>query len=265
MPTAWPKGEVVLKNVLDGTALGQIESIWVYLSDGPKAQLPIGMKSQSIPLIPTSEAIIYRNFIEGAGTRAIGVGYPEKVNLAFDANNLRLALIWHGAFIDASRHWNGRGDGFEPPLGDNILPLPNGPTFATLASETDPWPTKNARELGQQFKGYRLTPNNRPTFLYQMGEVSVEDVPNAILDKSGAHFRRTFSLQGSAENLYLRAAVGDKIEAIGDGWYRVNNEWKLRIDATAAPRIRPAGGKMELIVPVRWQGNSASIVQEYVW
>ena len=41
--------------------------------------------------VPFEEAIIYRNFIEGAGTRAIGVGYPEKLNLAFDANEMRLA------------------------------------------------------------------------------------------------------------------------------------------------------------------------------
>ena len=63
-----------------------------------------------IELVATNEAIIYRNFIEGAGTRAIGVGYPEKANLAFDANELRLARIWQGSFIDASRHRTGRKD-----------------------------------------------------------------------------------------------------------------------------------------------------------
>lgn len=265
MPTAWPKGEVSLPAILDGKAINQIEGIWVYLSDGPKAQLPVGMKPQAIPLIPTTEAIIYRNFIEGAGTRAIGVGFPEKVNLAFDANNLRLAMIWHGAFIDAGRHWNGRGEGFEGPLGDNILPLPNGPSFASLASETDAWPTKSARDLGQQFKGYKLTPDNRPTFLYQVGDVLIEDMPNSVVDKSSSHLRRTFTLQGNAETLYLRAAVGDKIEALDQGWYRINNEWKVRIEANAVPRIRPAGGKMELLVPVRLNGGKTKVVQEYMW
>ena len=74
---------------------------------------------------PTTEPIIYRNFIEGAGVRAIGVGYPEEINLAFDANNMRLAMIWRGSFMDASRHWTGRGQGFEPPLGDDIITLSN--------------------------------------------------------------------------------------------------------------------------------------------
>ena len=75
--------------------------------------------------MPDKEAIIYRNFIEGSGSRAIGVGYPEKANLAFDANELRLALIWQGEFIDAARHWTDRGAGFEPPLGENVLHLPS--------------------------------------------------------------------------------------------------------------------------------------------
>jgi cytochrome c2 len=264
MPTAWPKGEVLLKNVVDGKALNQIEAIWVYLSDGKKAQLPVGMKPQSIPLVPESDAIIYRNFIEGAGTRAIGVGYPEKVNLAFDANNLRLAMIWHGAFMDASRHWNGRGEGFEPPLGDNVLHLPVGPSFAILAGENDAWPAKSAKELGQQFKGYKLTPDNRPTFMYRVGNVTVEDAPDGVADKE-SHLRRVLTFEGTADNLYYRAAVADKIEPLGDGWYRLNNEWKMRIESAAPPRVRTTGTKVELLVPIRFEGMKARIVQEYVW
>jgi cytochrome c553 len=265
MPAAWPKGEVVLQNVLGGKALNQIEGIWVFLSDGSKAQLPVGMKSQSIPLAAAGEAIIYRNFIQGAGTRGIGVGFPEKVNLAFDANDLRLAMIWQGAFIDASRHWNGRGEGFEPPLGDNILPLPAGPSFAVLASEGDTWPTKSARELGQQFKGYKLTPDNRPTFLYTVNGVAIEDAPDGIAGKEAPIIRRTITLHGATESLYYRAVVGDKVEAIGDGWYRINNEWKTRIEASASPRLRRAGAKTELLMSIQFEMGKARITQEYVW
>ena len=65
-----------------------------------------------------------------AGTRAIGVGYAEKLNLAFDAESCRLAMLWHGGFIDAARHWSARGAGFEKPLGDKVLHLPPGPAIA---------------------------------------------------------------------------------------------------------------------------------------
>src|SRR5690606_9537014 len=100
-------------------------------------------------------------FIEGAGPRAIGVGYPEKVNLAFDANQLRLALIWQGAFIDASRHWIDRGVGFQPPLGDNVLKLPDGVPLAALTDEAAPWPAQPAKELGYRFLGRLRRPGSR--------------------------------------------------------------------------------------------------------
>ena len=97
MPDAWPGiGEDSLLKILDGKKQTQIQAVWNYLSDGPRARTPVGVITQSMELIPTFEPIIYRNFIEGAGPRAIGVGYPEQMSLAFDANDLRLAMIWQG-------------------------------------------------------------------------------------------------------------------------------------------------------------------------
>src|SRR5262249_39714492 len=153
-----------------GQAATQVEAIWQYLKDGDQAQLPVGLNKQSIPLVPEKNAILYRNFIQGAGTRAMGVGYPEKVNLAFDANDLRLSMLWQGGFIDAARHWTDRGAGFEGPLGDNILHLHAGTAFAILARPETAWPTTPAKEQGYRFLGYRLTPDDRPTFLYGFGD-----------------------------------------------------------------------------------------------
>src|SRR5262249_25521297 len=77
-PAAWFNGQSPLPEYLGGTADGQIEGIWLYLSDGTKAQRPPGTGKHFVPLIPDKTAIIYRNFLQGAGPRAIGVGYPEK-------------------------------------------------------------------------------------------------------------------------------------------------------------------------------------------
>ena len=145
--------KVAVETIYDGDTLKQVESIWLYLSDGPGAAVPYGLGREPIPLVAEKTPVLYRNFIQGAGSRAIGVGYPEKANLAFDANDLRLALIWQGAFIDASKHWVGRGVGYEGPLGDNILALPAGPGFAPLASESLEWPKKTAKELGEHGSG----------------------------------------------------------------------------------------------------------------
>ncbi|HZT81541.1 MAG TPA: hypothetical protein VFA26_15045, partial [Gemmataceae bacterium] len=264
MPAAWPMGKTFYPDLLDGKTATQIEAIWVYLKDGKSARPPVGLGKQSIPLIPTTSAILYRNFIQGAGTRAIGVGYPEKANLAFDANELRLALIWQGAFIDAARHWTDRGAGSEGPLGDNVLKLHGGAPFAVLSKSDAAWPTTAPKEMGYRFKGYRLTPDDRPTFLYTFGGVKVEDFPNAVAGKEPS-LRRALTLTAARppEGLYFRAAVGSKIEPAGDGWYRIDG-WKMRVEG-GTPQVRQAGGKAELLVPVRFTDGRAKIVQEFVW
>jgi hypothetical protein len=216
--------------------------------------------------VPTTEAIIYRNFIQGAGPRAIGVGYPEKAHLAFDANDVRLAMIWQGAFMDARRHWTGRGEGFEPPMGDNVLHLPAGAAFAVLSQPEEPWPTTPAKTQGYRFLGYRLSDDQRPTFLYAFKDVKVEDFPNAVETKGSSGIRRVLTLtaENGVDKLYFRAATGDKIESQGDGWYRIG-ELRLRIETDATPVIRRSGAKMELLVPVQFKNKSAKIVQEFVW
>ena len=264
MPAAWPQGQVLLPMVLDGKATTQVHSIWEYLSDGDKATMPVGLGSNPIILTAFDEAIIYRNFIEGAGPRAIGVGYPEKVNQAFDANNLRIALLWHGAFMDASKHWLGRGPGFQAPLGDNLLRLPDGVSFSVLDSPDTSWPTQTAKELGYAFKGYRLGEAQRPTFLYGIGNASIEDTLVATSTAQFTPARRmiTVTADSALASLWYRAASGNKIVPLDDGWYSVDGRWKTRIaDAT----LRETDGKAELLVPVELEYGKASIVQDYAW
>jgi hypothetical protein len=270
MPTAWPNGKTMLPQVLDGDSGKQIEAIWEFLSDGPKASEPYGLGREPLPLVPEKEAIVYRNFLQGAGPRAIGVGYPERASLAFDANDLRIALIWQGAFIDASRHWSARGAGFQPPLGDNVLTMPAGPTFAVLSNADELWPKAHAKELGDAFRGYRLSKDGRPTFLYDVGPVHVADFPDAVAgsDPKAVTLRRSLTLDGPPppRDLWFRAIAAGKIEALGDGWYLIDGEWKMRITADATPVLRTSDGKAELLLPVRHVGGRQSrIVQEFVW
>ena len=267
MPAAWPGGKSQLDSIYDGDTTRQIESVWLYLSDGPSAAVPYGLGRDPIPLVAEKEAVIYRNFIQGAGTRAIGVGYPEKANLAFDANDLRLALIWQGAFIDASKHWTGRGEGFQPPLGDNILTLPPGPSFATLADDAAEWPRQKAKELGDKFKGYHLSNGGKPVFQYDIGTTHVEDFLEGVSGGEAPTLRRTLELSAekASNDLYFRPVVAKKIEPLGDGWYSIDGEWKLRISADSKAIIREMNGKAELIVPVKLDSGKARIVEEYAW
>ncbi len=264
MPASFLNGKSVLPDVLDGTALTQIEAMWLYLKDGSKARLPVGMGKVSIPLVPFDSAIIYRNFIDGAGNRAIAVGYPERASLAFDANEGRLALLWQGAFLDAARHWTDRGVGSEGPLGDNVLKFPNGATFARLDSTDSAWPRQSPKQLGYRFLGYRLSPDDRPTFLYRVGEVNIEDFFTPIVAGRDVGMKRTITLTATKpiENFFYRAAVADKIEPLANDWFRVEGAWKVKLPAG---QIRKVGSKSELLLPIRFQQGKATFTQEYAW
>ncbi|NBO91347.1 MAG: cytochrome c1 [Planctomycetia bacterium] len=265
MPASFVLGKSVLPDVLDGTAVQQIEALWIYLKDGATAQAPAGMTGgKYIPLVPTTTAILYRNFIEGAGARAIAVGYPEKMHLAFDANGLRLAMIWQGDFMNAGRHWTDRGVGYEPPAGDNIVRLHSGVPFAVLKSVEEVWPTDDVRKLGWRFRGYTLDDKERPTFRYALGEIEVQDLPLPEVKGKATSLKRTFSLTAPAgtQEITYRAAVSNKIEPVGDGAFKVDGTWTIK--ATSA-RVRKSAGKDELIVPVSFKDGKATFAVEYVW
>jgi mono/diheme cytochrome c family protein len=265
MPTPFPNGQTTLPKFLEGSVDKQLAAMWAYLADGDQAILPVGLVTGQIEIVAFDEAVVYRNFIDGAGARAIGVGYPEKLNLAWDAGSLRPAMLWHGAFIDAARHWNGRGAGFEPPLGDNILRLAEGVPLAVLADEPAAWPDASAKELGYQFRGYRLGEYQRPTFLYSFGSLKVEDYFAPVGQEEVYVMQRSLKLEGTAAGqVYFRAAAGD-IAAAGDGSFKIDGRWTMRIKATTKPLIREGDGRKELLVPIALRHGTCEIVQEFDW
>jgi mono/diheme cytochrome c family protein len=265
MPTPFPDGKTTLPDILEGSVAKQSAAIWAFLAEGDQAQLPVGLVTGQQEIVAYDEAVIYRNFIEGAGTRAIGVGYPEKLNLAFDANNVRLAMLWHGGFIDANKHWNGRGAGFEGPLGDNILRLPEGPPLALLDGADAAWPSAPARDNGYKFLGYKLGEKMRPAFLYSYSGISVEDKPRPHGEQDVYVMSRTlkFSSDKPPANLWLRVLSGVKIEAAAAGTYKIDGRWTLRVNAKAKPTLRQNGS--ELLVPVAFENNQAEIQLTYDW
>lgn len=267
MPTAFPDGQTTLPMVLDGTVASQIGAIWSYLADGDKASLPPGLVTGKIELIAFDEPVIYRNFIEGAGTRAIGVGYPERLNLAFDANELRLALLWQGAFIDAAKHWSARGAGFEGPLGEKIVKPADGPPFAQLISFDDPWPKQSSHELGFQFRGYRLGDKKRPTFVYSWNGLNMEDSPLPVGEPDLYVMQRTIKVSGhdSPRGLWFRAARAGKVSDLGRSSFKIDDRWTLRISASAGPSRRQQDGQWEVLVPITFKNGQANVDLTYDW
>ena len=269
MPASWPNGQILLPRVLDGDADAQVHALWTYLADEDRAALPPGLLGQILELVATDEPVIYRNFIADAGPRAIGVGYPEKVNLAFDANQLRLALVWHNAFIDTSKHWRGRGQGFQQPLGDNVLKLHGGMPLAVLNDLADSWPATSARDGGYRFGGYRFDNRRRPTFRYWFGKILIEDYPAPVSAEPFAPLRRRLSItsEASVERLFFRAASANTITALGRGWFEIDDQWRMRVESAspAPPLVRTADKQVELLVPIRLETGKATLTQTFVW
>jgi azurin len=214
---------------------------------------------------PANEAIIYRNFIEGLSSRAIAVGYPEGVHLAFDASTMHIALLWRGDFMDAGRHWNGRGQGNQPPAGDDVIKLPQFHQFGTLADDKAQWPdapSRAANEINKSelhFKGYSLDKRRFPTFMYQFQNARIEDFP-APIDADGSGFTRKISVKGAGDKVYFRPAWGSIEET--DRGYLIDSKVYVRVDGIDVKQ-RPHGKTQELLAAIPAGDSSFTLTYEF--
>ncbi len=264
MPLSFPEGKSTLTTVFDGDAHQQIDAMWVYLAQGDKAREPVGLDAQAIVLKPTDRPVIYRNFIEGLSPRGIAVGYPEQANIAWDAGNMSLSLIWKNEFIDASKHWVGRGPGNQTPLGDYVVKLESTAPLAVLDKVDATWPNKLARDRDYHFKGYTLNSAGQPSFRYQFGDVAVEDQPlptTSNPNSIGLNRRLSIKIDKPTKGLVFRAATG-KIVAV-DGGYLIDDQVRMVIDG-AQMKLLNIGGKQELRAALPEIGN-VTIVEALTW
>jgi len=213
--------------------------------------------------------VIYRGFLapSGGSRRLIAVGSPEQLHYAFDQDQLRLGLLWKGLFLDAGRHWTGRGAGDVAPLGFAVVERPAGEEFALLATADQPWPVVDdtGRARHSRYRGYALDSTGTPTFRYAVGGVEIEDAvrPAGRLADASDALVRTISLRaaGPAEGLHFRLASGPEAEPGPNGSWRLGGNLTVTVEGGAAP-IRRGN---ELLVPVALANGQARLVVAYRW
>jgi hypothetical protein len=175
----------------------EIESIWTYFKELDQSEvLPEGLAvAGSFELKPQEEgrAIVFRTFLEHAGTQAIAVGFPEGVHAAFDAFEVRWALLWRGRFLDAQSNWEERPMTPVKALGEPRLVLPAALPLAKLRDAGEAWPTNVGVNAGYVFRGYRIGKDGVPTFRYAAGGLEIEDTLRPVADGTG--LRRTLVLR----------------------------------------------------------------------
>ncbi len=243
-------------------------SKWVHPDFKAKAKPKKKDETTGMPLVVAQEPVVYRNFITGAGNRAIGVGFPGNASIAWSSETMNLALAWRGAFMDAARHWNGRGGGAQPPLGfDTFRPAEMSPPFAVIAAGAT-WPAvdKNGRAEGYTWHGYELDAKRSPIFHYEWQGVKVTESYEVIGDAlAGAgKLVRTLKLDGKTPaGALFRVASAEKITPQGNAFLvetgsfvpEIKTELKFLVSADGAT----LNGK-DITLPAR-----AEIKVTYSW
>lgn len=264
MPSYWPDGESVRPNILGGNTAQQIEALWIYLADGGRARKPLGLSRQANELRVGDLTEICRGR-SPVGYRGIGVGYPERIHLIFDAEEMALRQLWKGEFANVDL-------GSFHPRGTDAIPFPPGIPFHRLKSLEDSWPYKGRnnypfpQDHGYQFRGYHLDAQRRPTFLYHYGDIAVEDYFEDVRDPNGrAYFRRTLSLESAAEPLpfYFRAAAGKSVRVHTDRHFEIE---RLHVRITSDhPGIVRDGNPAEVLLPLKLSAGHTTLTLEYQW
>jgi mono/diheme cytochrome c family protein len=186
---------------------------WRNLSDQP-----IPPERPSLMVAPTAErAVIYRNFIADTTPRAIGVGFPGGVNLAYSADNLAPELVWTGDFIDGARHWVDRGQGNQPPAGAQVVKLTGSRALADTA----------------RFRGYKLDPAGNPTFSVQLGKQFLLDSWKPVGASGSPAFLRTLTVNGQGGPVEFLISDKLPLQKAGDQDYQLGDAIQLHAENAA--------------------------------
>lgn len=265
MPGFWPDGKSVRPNILGGDSALQIEAIWNYLADGERAKKPAGLSRQSNELRVGDVAEMCRGRSPATGYRGIGVGYPERVNLAFDSGEMALRQLWRGEFANVDF-------GSFHPRGSDQIALPPGIPFHRLKTPDENWPSKGKtnhafpQDHGYEFRGYSLDAKRRPTFRYNYGEIAVEDHFDDVRAEDGtAFFRRTlrFTAPTAQEMFQFRVAAGKSVSKISEKEFQIEG-LKFGIVSDHAATTRD-GTPAEVLILLKLAQGETRVVLDYGW
>lgn len=267
MPSFWPGGKAIRKEILDGDTNQQIGAVWEYLQDGRQARVPRGLRREPIELLATDgHAAMLRRSYQGIGKRGIGVGYPGGVNLAFDAEQLRLAMIWKGKFADPAGVWRSQGHGTVRPLGGELIRFEAGPE---VDSRQSPWVVDDGRPPKHRFTGYFLDDMDLPTFTYRLDDVSVEDFSSGGKSESPAlsqlKRRLVFQTEQPRNDLAFRLRTKGAIQKESDHQFRLENALTIEVDPEHVANIVTDSAGSHLHIPLDLKSGKSQLILKYTW
>ena len=91
-------------------------------------------------------------------------------------------------------------------------------------------------------------------------------VPEGSSESADAKFVRTLKITGKpVNNLYFRAAVANAIDPGKNGAFAIGDSLIVTFKSIGKPIIRDSGGRKELLVPAKFNGNTVTIEQTISW
>ena len=279
MPQAFVDNKSTLSTVLNGNPHAQAEAMWAYLSLGTGLPLPEGLEPPKGLIISVKDRPeLLRTFLNDAGTKAIAVGYPGGVSVAFSADQCRLSYAWAGNFLDASPVWNNRGGAPAKLLGPKFWNGPTGhpwgltsnpylpPDFLGRANNPvfgSPLPLEPARTYNGpravEFKGFSLDKLGQPTFRYRLVEndtdavLKVAETPLPLKSGIAAGIARKFEVEapGGYQTWFLAGSSSKDVRAVrmgtGDKIERIREAPAAAVGVEGVRVILPDGDKATVL------------------
>ena len=206
---------------------------------------------EPLELLAGDEAVMLRRSWPGVGKRGIGVGYPEQVNLVFDAEQMRLATVWKGKFADPGGVWRSQGHGVVRPLGSSVVQLAEGPDLTNPAAV---WKATEVerRPPGFRFGGYELDALRRPRFRYWADDVEVEEFFRGSPQPA---LQRTIVLTGRDVDgvRHFRLLSGKTVDRLDANRWQTADGLTLALPGSLTDRLEvvatEAGQELRLVLP----------------
>lgn len=203
MPQYFLNGQAT-NNVLSGNPDKQIAALKAYYDLGPGLPLPTGIEPpRGLTIAVTDKVELMRTFMpDDAGTRAIAVGFPGGVNMAFDPTRGKLAYVWTGPFLEMSPVWAGRGGRPAKLLGPKVWTAPSERHWVVGSPGETPDFTKLERtpeetpqgDSPTRFKGYSRDAQGKPTFTTEIDGMTIVESYAALSSDLAAGVKRSISV-----------------------------------------------------------------------
>lgn len=192
---------------------------------------------------------LLRGFMEFGGeklTHAISVGSPSGSHFSYDLASAALLQVWRGEFLDVTQMWHERG---EPQLAVPIGSLITFPGTAMLAAGDAGGPASDSIALN--YGGYELDDRGYPEFRYTSESLELRD--HVDIANDGRELRRTLTVDGATDGMWLRLVRSHEITPLGQSSYAIGDRtYYLVVGDAAADAVisRHRDGTQELMLPL---------------